>query len=74
MPEVGFELGFGEGTKNYEAPALPLCYLTTSDLVMGKLGRGWVGAWVVHGMVHGWGACTTWIGDVGLGGWEVSCW
>ena len=22
----------------------------------GKLGRAWVGAWVVHGMVHGWGS------------------
>ena len=23
------------------------------DLVMGKLGCAWVGAWVVHGMMHG---------------------
>ena len=50
-------------------------------MVTGKLGRAWVGAWVVHGMVHGWfvGGCgadvvgvgkkqwyTTRIGEVGL--------
>ena len=29
--------------------------------MMGKLGRAWVGAWVVHGMVH-W--CWWWGGDV----------
>ena len=31
----------------------------------GKLGCAWIGAWVLHGLVHG----ATWIGEVGLGGW-----
>ena len=40
----------------------------------GKLGRAWVGTWVGawHGAwVHG-GVYTTWIGEVGLGGWGRS--
>ena len=37
----------------------------------GKLDRAWVGAWMVVVVC---GGCTTWIGDVGLGGWELSCW
>ena len=32
--------------------------------LMGKLGHAWVGAWVVHGMVHG-----EWCGGGGLVGW-----
>ena len=39
-------------------------------MVAGKLGRAWVGAHVLHGLVHG----ITWIGDVGLGGWGRSGW
>ena len=52
----------------------------------GKLGRSWVGAWVVHGVwwcgdvvmvccgggkMH---VCTTWIAEVGLEHWERSGW
>ena len=31
---------------------------------MGKLGRAWVGAWVVHGGLHGWCLCG-WCGGGG---------
>ena len=29
--------------------------------MMGKLGRAWVGAWVVHGMVHWWCVVCWWM-------------
>ena len=37
----------------------------------GKLGRAWVGAWMVHGMVHGW--WWWWVLMMMMWGWANAC-